>query len=156
MSSDLDVSDPAITETYEKVRSDSDATAWMILNYTDNTYKKLVLGATGEGVGEEGLNEVKAKLEDDKSQFVFIKFITGDSESKRAKFLFVSWVGERVSPLKRAKISVHKPIVKTVIKNFACEDHCTTQDDVNYAKFLRMLVKAGGANYSGNVAEAAQ
>jgi hypothetical protein len=40
---------------------------------------------------------------------------TGDEMSKRAKFALVTWIGNDVSALKRAKISIDKAVVKDVI-----------------------------------------
>ena len=40
---------------------------------------------------------------------------TGDEMSKRAKFAFITWIGNEVNPLKRAKISVDKAKVKESI-----------------------------------------
>ncbi|KAH3759811.1 actin binding protein [Pelomyxa schiedti] len=75
----------------------------------------------------------------------------GVAESKRAKFVFISWVGERVSAIKRAKVSVHKPSLQTVFANFALAVHGAVVDDLLEDKIRAALIKAGGANYSGNV-----
>ena len=40
---------------------------------------------------------------------------TGDEMSKRAKFALVTWIGNEVSALKRAKISIDKAVVKEVM-----------------------------------------
>jgi hypothetical protein len=50
---------------------------------------------------------------------------TGDEMSKRAKFALVTWIGNDVSALKRAKISIDKAVVKDVISvccYFLCFD----------------------------------
>lgn len=50
----------------------------------------------------------------------YLRVVSGDSESKRSKFVFISWVGEKVGPLKRAKVSVHKASVKQIIQVIIC------------------------------------
>jgi len=142
-----DVSDPAIVEAYKDVRNDATPTNWMLMGYEGPNSNKVILVKKSEGT----LEELKAELKENECQYVFIRFITGDTESKRAKFVFMSWVGERVSPIKRAKVSVHKPIVTGVINNFAVAVHCTVPEDVDEGKIRDLLIKAGGANYSGNV-----
>jgi len=72
---------------------------------------------------------------------------TGDSESKRAKFVFVSWVGTGVGALAKAKVSVHKANVKEVIRDYAVEVHAEERDDINEDRVLERVIKAGGANY---------
>lgn len=43
-------------------------------------------------------------------------FQTGDEMSKRAKFIFVTWVGQNVGIIKRAKMSTDKAIIKQIVK----------------------------------------
>lgn len=56
-----------------------------------------------QGKGSGGLNELLEHLTEDQCQFAYLRVISGDQESKRAKFVFISWCGEKVSPLKRVK-----------------------------------------------------
>lgn len=46
---------------------------------------------------------------------VSIFFQTGDEMSKRSKFLLVTWVGTEVSPIKKAKMSTDKALVKEIL-----------------------------------------
>ena len=41
---------------------------------------------------------------------------TGDEMSKRAKFVFVTWVGPSVSVMKKAKMSTDKALMKDIIQ----------------------------------------
>ncbi|KAH3757440.1 actin binding protein [Pelomyxa schiedti] len=143
-----DVSDPALVEAYKDVRSDATPTNWVLCGYPGPNSNKIVVVRKSEGPYEELL----AELKEDQCLYAFARFITGDAESKRAKFVFISWVGERVSPIKRAKVSVHKPALQGVFANFALAVHGTTTDDLEESKVRTQLIKAGGANYSGNVA----
>ena len=45
----------------------------------------------------------------------FARVDTGDELSRRVKFVLVTWVGVNVGALKRAKMSIDKSVVKTVI-----------------------------------------
>jgi len=105
--------------------------------------KKIVLYATGQG----GWDEFTATLKDDCCQFGFIRVNTGDEESKRSKFVFVSWVGQKVGALARAKVSVHKANIKDVIRDYAVEIHAEDRADIEETKVMGIVVKAGGANY---------
>lgn len=88
----------------------------MVLGYESKTSSKVIVQAKGEE--EEALDAAKAVLKDDECQFAYVRMITGDEESKRAKFVFISWVGEGVSPLRRAKMSVHKADIKKFVPLF--------------------------------------
>ena len=84
--------------------------ARVALGYEGNA--KIVL----QGKGSGGLSELTSEFKDDQCQYAYLRVISGDSESRRTKFVFISWCGEQVGALKRAKMSVHKASVKTVIK----------------------------------------
>ena len=100
--------------------------------------------------GTGGLDEFKGKLKDDQPAFGFLRITIGNDElvsvillypaiqhqsirspilnhnvshkqSKRAKFVLVSWCGPQVKVMRKAKLSVHIADVKSVIKNFAVE-----------------------------------
>ncbi|MEQ2192093.1 hypothetical protein XENOCAPTIV_006912 [Xenoophorus captivus] len=106
---------------------------------------------------------------DDGRLFGFVRFTTGDAMSKRAKFTLITWIGENVSGLQRAKISTDKTLVKDVVQvrdsgevsvkltvplgetgpywNFAKEFMISDPRELE-EEYLRMeLKKAGGANY---------
>ena len=103
-----DCSDPGIAESYNDVRNDKTDTTWAVFKYEGK--QKIVLSGKGTG----GLDELGANFADDESAFAFLRITTGDEESKRAKFVLVSWCGENVGALARAKMSVHKASVKEI------------------------------------------
>jgi hypothetical protein len=78
----------------------------------EGTTNKIV----SQGKGEGGLAELVEQFADDQAQYAYLRVVSGDSESKRTKFVFISWCGPSVGALKRAKMSVHKADVKKVIK----------------------------------------
>eukprot|EP01112_Ceratiomyxa_fruticulosa_P002788 TRINITY_DN1300_c0_g1_i1.p1 TRINITY_DN1300_c0_g1~~TRINITY_DN1300_c0_g1_i1.p1 ORF type:complete len:145 (-),score=28.47 TRINITY_DN1300_c0_g1_i1:251-685(-) len=139
----VDVSDPAISEAVRDVLSDATDTNWLVLGYEGNTIK---VQSSGSG----GLSEMVAVFRDDQSQYGYLRVNTGDAESKRTKFALISWCGEQVGALKRAKMSVHKASIKTVITNYAVEIHGTTVDDLSEDAIMSKIKKAQGADYSGN------
>eukprot|EP01121_Diplochlamys_sp_Union-15-3_P002245 TRINITY_DN1195_c0_g1_i1.p1 TRINITY_DN1195_c0_g1~~TRINITY_DN1195_c0_g1_i1.p1 ORF type:complete len:144 (-),score=41.62 TRINITY_DN1195_c0_g1_i1:71-502(-) len=130
-----------IPEAYQNVRSDKNPTNWMFLHYSDNN--KLALGATGNG----GISELVGHFKPDERAYGYIRVISGDDMSARAKFVFVAWVGEKVSPLKKARVSTDKAFVKEVIKDFAVEIFATDLNDLKEDEVMHKVVKAGGANY---------
>jgi len=137
----VDVSDPALGQAYNDVRNDKVATTWCVFTYQGE--KRITLQASGQGDWEE----FTSNFTDDACQFGFVRVTSGDEESKRAKFVFISWVGVKVSALKRAKVSVHKANIKEVIRDYAAEIHAEDRADIEHAKVMAIVVKAGGANY---------
>ncbi|KAG7176837.1 Coactosin-like protein-like [Homarus americanus] len=76
---------------------------------------------------------------------------TGDEMSKRSKFLLVTWVGTEVSPIKKAKMSTDKALVKEILSNFAVELTLESSNELDHEAFLQELRKAGGANYGTGI-----
>lgn len=105
---------------YELVRNDKDDTTWLLLDYevrwgvdtqprqaklrTDrqsDKSDKLTLTATGTG----DLAEFTSKLEPTRASFGFIRVkYANDEHSFREKFAFVTWIGEEVKIMRRAKV----------------------------------------------------
>jgi hypothetical protein len=71
----------------------------MVLGYDGPN--KVVLQQKGSGA----LSEAFQHLDDSQAHFVYGRVISGDEESKRTKFVFISWAGPGLSALKRAKLS---------------------------------------------------
>jgi len=138
-----DVSDPAIASAYADIRSDSHPTNWVVIGYSSGD--KLHVEATGEG----SIGELASHFQDNACQYAYVRVTTGDQESKRAKFVFISWTGPSAGVMRKAKVSVHKANVKSVFRDFAVELQAAEADDLEESKVIATVVKAGGANYMG-------
>ncbi|TWW76297.1 Coactosin-like protein [Takifugu flavidus] len=84
---------------------------------------------------------------DDARLFGFVRITMGDAMSKRAKFTLITWIGESISGLQRAKISTDKAMVKEVVQNFAKEFMFSDPRELDEDNIRTELKKAGGANY---------
>uniref|UniRef100_A0A663M035 Coactosin like F-actin binding protein 1 n=1 Tax=Athene cunicularia TaxID=194338 RepID=A0A663M035_ATHCN len=84
---------------------------------------------------------------DDVRLFGFVRFTTGDAMSKRVKFALITWIGEDVSGLQRAKTGTDKTLVKEVVQNFAKEFVISDHKELDEDYIKNELKKAGGANY---------
>lgn len=133
----------AIRGAYEDVRNDGSATTWLILKYEG---QHIDLHSTGTDY-----DEFRETFTDDERFYGFVRIDTGDELSKRAKFVFVTWVGSDVSALRRAKMSTDKAEVKKVISNFALEVLATEKEQLDLSTVTLDVKKAGGANYGTGV-----
>eukprot|EP00842_Homolaphlyctis_polyrhiza_P003315 jgi/Hompol1/3985/HPOL_003426-RA len=136
--------DAGVAAAYEDVRNDKTETNWLLLEYLDDKSDTLKVASTGKG----GLAEFKSNLKEDKAAFGYLRMIVGNDElSRRAKFVLVSWCGNKVKVMRKAKLSVHLGDVKKVIQVFAIEVAATTVEDLREADINLLLKKAMGANY---------
>nr|XP_009929305.1 PREDICTED: coactosin-like protein [Opisthocomus hoazin] len=99
--------------------------------------------------GDQGVDyeTFKRKCTDDVRLFGFVRFTTGDAMSKRVKFALITWIGEDVSGLQRAKTGTDKTLVKEVVQNFAKEFVISDHKELDEDYIKNELKKAGGANY---------
>ena len=143
----MDLSDPQIQQTVDAVVDDKNEDVEYAIFDVEPSPLKLVVATSGKG----GLAEVKEHLNPEKLQFAYYRTIAGDEESKRVKFIFISWAGDHIkSPKLRAKMSILKMEVKQVIKNFHIEIHATDVGDLDEEDINKMIKKAMGADYSFN------
>lgn len=129
----------AFLEAYEDVRNDTTDSNWAVFTYEDNS---IVVGGTGVEH-----SELVERFTDDDRLFAFLRVVTGDELSKRAKFVFLTWSGANVSPLKRAKMATDKRNVQNIIQNFAVELQPSELEELKEDFIRDAVMKAGGANY---------
>ncbi|XP_064640685.1 coactosin-like protein [Lineus longissimus] len=132
----------SIQNVYDEVRDDDISTTWFILRYADNGMIKV--DSTGTDL-EDAFARITCNDED--RAYAYVRFETGDEMSKRAKFAFITWIGERVKPLARAKVSTDKAFVKDIVSEFAVEILTSDHEEVTFDAIKSQIDKAGGANY---------
>jgi len=139
-----DLSDPDIGAAYNDIRDDKNDKKWMQIAFVDEKSNKLFVQNTGSG----SINEAKEKLSEDSACFLFarIKF-SNDKESFREKFVLVTWIGQNVKIMRRARLSVQKADVAQVLRGYAIEIPASTPEDVDEDTIIGQLRKVGGANY---------
>ncbi|KAJ0029485.1 hypothetical protein NQD34_004482 [Periophthalmus magnuspinnatus] len=129
----------ACREAYNDVRDDNTETNWVVFTYEGSN---IVPG--GQGVDYE---EFKKMCTDDARLFGFLRITTGDAMSKRAKFTLITWIGENVNGLQRAKVSTDKTLVKEIVQTYAKEFLISDSKELEEDYIRDELKKAGGANY---------
>jgi len=128
------VSDPAIAQAYEDVRNDATGYNWFVLGYQDSNTIKL------DGKGSGGVSEGVAHFKENEVQYGLFKvsFVAND-DTKRTKFVFVAWAGEKASILRRGKMSVHKASIKSIVKDFAIEVATSSLEDLSEDGFIEKI-----------------
>ncbi|XP_045893651.1 coactosin-like protein [Micropterus dolomieu] len=129
----------ACREAYNQVRDDNTDINWAAFKYEGS-----MIVPAGQGTDYE---DFKRMCTDDARLFGFVRITTGDAMSKRAKFTLITWIGENISGLQRAKISTDKAMVKDIVQNFAKEFMFSDPRELDEDNIRKELKKAGGANY---------
>jgi hypothetical protein len=135
-----------VRAAYMDVRDDNSPTNWATFVH-DDTGSRISLHKTGSG----GLSELQQECLPDNRLFAFLRVSTGDSLSKRAKFVFIQWAGSNVPMIKRARLATDRPIVKEVVKEFSVEMAANSQEELSEEKIMATVKKAMGANYDSGL-----
>jgi len=128
---------------YQLVRQDNSNVNWVLLKHESNNQLR------AEAVGTGGLSEILPHFGEKDTAFAYVRFETGDAESRRSKFVLISWCGPRAPIMRKAKMSVHKADVKDVFASSAVELQASDLDDIDEEAIRASLRRAGGANYNG-------
>jgi len=134
----------AIRQAYDDVRSDTSETEWAVFKF--DAGNRLGVTATGKEFGD-----FKNHFENDDRGFGYIRIKTGDEMSKRAKFVLVTWVGQNVSVMKKAKMSTDKALMKDIIQNMSVELQLENHGEFSADHFKMQVDKASGARYGTGV-----
>ncbi|CAH7053868.1 Cotl1 [Phodopus roborovskii] len=145
----------ACRAAYNLVRDDGSAVIWSVGTHlfyllTGHTGVPVAHGLSPGRWCQEVLTECHTLFvfaTDDVRLFAFVRFTTGDAMSKRSKFALITWIGEDVSGLQRAKTGTDKTLVKEVVQNFAKEFVISDRKELEEDFIRNELKKAGGANY---------
>uniref|UniRef100_A0A034VIT6 Coactosin-like protein n=1 Tax=Bactrocera dorsalis TaxID=27457 RepID=A0A034VIT6_BACDO len=129
----------SIREAYEDVRSDQTDTDWAVFKFQNCT-----ITCTARG---QGFEEFREQFGENDRAFGYIRIQMGDEMSKRQKFIFLTWIGQYVGVLPRAKMSTDKALIREVLSNFAVELYAGVDDELDIELFRGALERAGGANY---------
>lgn len=134
---------PDIAAAYEAVRSDKDATTWLLLSDADN---RLALSRTGTGP----LADLAAALDDSQVQYGYARVeYANDAESTRVKFALVVWIGEHTKVMRKARVSVESGDVKRALAHHSIALTASDRAELDQKDVVARLRKAGGADYNG-------
>jgi len=141
---DIDSSDTQLVEAWQSVSGKDATNNWCLFRLNDKT-----LEVAGAGAG--GYQELVPNFDQNFVMFGALKVIGKDQrktlEAMRPKYVFFTFIGDSVSVLKRAKVSVQRGGAERIFNGYS------TRLDVNgdLANFTREsigkeLLKCGGAH----------
>jgi len=137
-----DLRNPEILATYVKLRDPTDPLNWMIMGYKGTNKDELSIIAKGEGQFDEFFEEIP----EEKPVYMFLNYKFGDTG--RNKSVFMSYVPDSLNGLTKARVVGHRGDVENFIKYMHISWHCLSLEEIKESELTKMLLKAGGANYS--------
>lgn len=141
---DIDATDPALADSWRAISDQKSENNWTLFILRD---KVLSVAGTGQG----GYEELVTNFDQGFVMFGALKVIGKDVrktlEAHRPKYVFFTFIGDQVSVLQRAKVSVQRGAAEKIFNGYS------TRLDVSgdLATFTREsiakeLLKCGGAH----------
>jgi hypothetical protein len=139
-----DCSSPDIKAAYDEVRSDASDVNWLLITYEEGSNnKKWTLAGKGSG----GLEELKSNIGPEFLGFGYLRVVSGDDLSKRAKFVFIKYLSKGLKMTVKAQLNLHRGDVEKVLNQINVAIEADGLDDLSEEAVLARVKKAGGANY---------
>jgi hypothetical protein len=140
-----DVSAPEIKDAYDDVRNDATDTNWLLITFEEGSgNKKWKLIGKGSG----GLEQLKSNIDANFLGFGYLRVVSGDELSKRAKFVFIKYLSKGLKMQVKAQLNVTRGDVEKVINQINVAIEAETLDELQEADILDRVSKAGGAHYN--------
>ncbi|UJR31106.1 hypothetical protein I4U23_018614 [Adineta vaga] len=137
----VDLSNADIQQAWQDVRNDAADTNWILLTYADNG--DVVLSGKGTG----GLTEMKAQMNNNQVYFGVARVrAVDDHGSKRAKFVFITFVGAGVPAIRRARVSTHKPEFERLFNGYHIQVYANSEDELSEESITASLHACAGAH----------
>ena len=145
MSADINMGDSAISGAWAAVTRDGDVN-WFLISHKAGSRSDLELVGSGNG----GFDEMKGHLDDARVMFGIIKVVGVDDKetttSRRAKYVFITFIGERVSVLVKARVSVQKGQITPNFHGVQAYLDFGSKDEFTMEVIGQKLAGCGGAH----------
>ncbi len=141
---DIDASDPALAQAWKDMSDQKSENNWCLF-----VLKNKVLSVAGHGSG--GYAELVQNFDQDYVMFGALKVIGKDVrqtlEALRPKYVFFTFIGDKVSVLNKAKVSVQRGAAEKIFNGYSTRLD-VTGDLSNFTKEVigKELLKCGGAH----------
>jgi len=122
------------------LRSNDTPTNWVLFTYSDDVKNGIDL----VGSGVNGVEELKQKLTDNKVFYGLVRVTDRIDQSVTVKFVFIIWVGEKVSFVQKGKITTHKGSITSLVGQYHNDVHASNLSEVNEDIILGKVRDASG------------
>jgi len=142
----VNIADPALSQAWNNLTTKDGDKTWILFGFSDE--KSNVLVPIGSGSG--GIDELKTQLDENAIQYGAFRVVGVDDRettvSRRAKYVWFSYIGKNVSVLRKARVSVQKPEVAKLFPGAGLTLELTSADDLTKIDVSKKLLASGGAH----------
>jgi Cofilin/tropomyosin-type actin-binding protein len=146
MSADISTDDPAIADTWAELTKEEGNANWLFLSHKAGSKSELEVLGSGNG----GINEMRGALDEGKVGFGVIKVVGVDdkatTKSRRFKYVFVTFIGNNVNVLTKARVSIQKGQVTPLFHGVQVYVDIQGADELTQELIANKLTASGGAH----------
>ena len=145
VSKQIDIPDELVSKIAD-VRDNSTPTDWVLASLSSES-EDLGLRVLGTGTG--GVTELRELLTQENIFFGLVRTIETIDKTEAVKFVFISFVGEKIGVMRKARISTLRGGIQAAFDPFHCELlNLSSKEEVSEAAIKQEL----GAMFGGEVA----
>jgi len=116
-----------IKQAIQDVRSDATATNWVVLTYDAPNSSTIVLAGSGNG----GSEELIRLLKDDNVCYGLVRQQEKYDDSARVMFAYITWVGENIPRMQKARLGTHTGAVKGLLAPYHADIDATNHSEIS-------------------------
>jgi len=133
---EVEVASGEVRRAVAAVRSDAEPCCWCLLGYSDDKDPKLVLVASGDGAAEE----MAPHLTQAAFLYALVRVKQAIDASVTVKFALISWMGEEVAPMRKARLSSLRGQAATALSPYHTELlNVASATEVTHAAIMKQL-----------------
>jgi len=142
---DIDASDPALVQAWKDMSNQKSENNWCLFKLEGG--KNLVIAGQGNG----GYEELIQHFDQSYVMFGALKVIGKDDrqtlEALRPKYVFFTFIGDKVPVIQRAKVSVQRGAAEKIFNGYSTRlDVPSNLSNFHRKEIAKELLKCGGAH----------
>jgi len=128
-----------IRRTIVAVRSDAQPEDWVLVSYQGQTNTIRLIGS-----GSGGIEELKGHLTDDNIYYGLLRVTESVDEHQTVKFVFIYWLGPRVSTFRKAKVTTHKGAITSFFGQYHTDYEPSDLHELTHDEIMKRVSHASG------------
>jgi len=135
--------DDIVYSVYNEITDRKTSTCWACFIYDEKSkQKKLTL----KSKGSTGIADIVKELLPNERAWVYSR-LTG-ADLSQPKYVLITWIPEKISPIKRAESLLHKSTVYEIFTNVSIHIHASDITDIDEATLYKKIGSFGGTGYN--------
>ncbi|KAH3762080.1 actin binding protein [Pelomyxa schiedti] len=135
------VDEAEVKAAIKQVRLDNGPINWVAVTYEGARSTKLKL----HGSGSEGVDEFAATLADELAVFGLVRLVDKIDESLTVKFAFISFTGDSMPRMQKAKVSIHRAGIMAAFGQSHVQLSVTNKSELSNQVVLQKVMETSGS-----------